>query len=166
MNRPERIEDNERPDSLVEQRDPELKPSLLQDRRGSVEVPPGAPAVRNSEANRDTIPLAEEARPAREAPTKQVERPSGESVWDNESEVRGYRERWSSIQTAFVDEPRQAVREADPLVQSVVKSLADRFAHQREELYTQWDRGDNVSTEDLRIAVQHYRTFFDRLLQL
>lgn len=166
MNRPERIEDNERQETLAEQRDPELKPSLLQERRGPVELPPSAPDVRNTEASRDTIVPAEEARPGREVPRRQVERPSGESVWDNESEVRGYRERWSSIQTAFVDEPRQAVREADQLVQSVVKSLADRFAHQREELYTQWDRGDNVSTEDLRIAVQHYRTFFDRLLQL
>jgi hypothetical protein len=174
MNRPERIDNDEIRDIPGEEQDPERRPSLLQERRGPVGVSAGPPPPRNLNPNREALAEAEEARVEREIPNKPevpaqnspVERPAAETVWNNESEIRDFRARWSSIQTAFVDEPRQAVREADQLVQSVVKTLADRFTHQREELYKQWDRGDNVSTEDLRIAVQHYRNFFDRLLHL
>lgn len=83
-----------------------------------------------------------------------------------ESEVANYRSRWSSIQTAFVDEPRQAVEDADSLVKSLLKQLAEGFTKERDRLAKQWDRGDNVSTEDLRVALQRYRSFFDRLLNV
>lgn len=72
--------------------------------------------------------------------------------------------RWSEIQTGFVDEPRQAVQQADALVLDVIKRIADSFGSERSELERQWDRGDNVSTEDLRQALQRYRSFFSRLL--
>ena len=52
------------------------------------------------------------------------------------------------------------------LVASLMKKLAEGFANERERLEKQWDRGDNVSTEDLRIALQRYRSFFDRLLKI
>jgi hypothetical protein len=84
----------------------------------------------------------------------------------SEPEVNDFRSRWNNIQTAFVDEPRQAVKEADQLVASLMKKLADGFANEREGLEHQWDRGDTVSTEDLRIALQRYRSFFDRLLKV
>jgi hypothetical protein len=84
----------------------------------------------------------------------------------SESEVGNHRSRWSNIQTAFVDEPRRAVEDADNLVASVMKQLAEGFANERARLEKQWDRGDNVSTEDLRIALQRYRSFFDRLLKV
>ena len=74
------------------------------------------------------------------------------------------RQRWSDVQTGFVDEPRKAVESADNLVASVMKRLAEGFAIERSNLEKQWDRGDNVSTEDLRVALQRYRSFFDRLL--
>ena len=74
------------------------------------------------------------------------------------------RKRWSDVQTGFVDEPRKAVESADNLVASVMKRLAEGFANERATLEKQWDRGDNVSTEDLRVALQRYRSFFDRLL--
>lgn len=83
-----------------------------------------------------------------------------------ESEVGDFRTRWSGIQTAFVDEPRRAVGDADSLVASVMKKLAESFANERARLEKQWDRGDKVSTEDLRIALQRYRAFFDRLLRV
>ena len=83
-----------------------------------------------------------------------------------ESDVADFRARWSNIQTAFVDEPRGAVENADNLVASLMKKLAEGFAHERENLEKQWDRGDNVSTEDLRVALQRYRSFFDRLLKV
>lgn len=82
----------------------------------------------------------------------------------SDSDVRDLRSRWSNVQTGFVDEPRRAVQEADNLVASVMKRLAEGFATERANLEKQWGRGDNVSTEDLRIALQRYRSFFDRLL--
>jgi hypothetical protein len=63
-----------------------------------------------------------------------------------------------------VDEPRQAVQEGDELVAGVVQRLAESFATERSSLEQQWDRGDQVSTEDLRVALQRYRSFFERLL--
>ena len=81
-----------------------------------------------------------------------------------ETEVTELRGRWTNVQSAFVDEPRHAVEEADKLVATVMQRLADGFAGERSSLEKQWDRGDNVSTEDLRVALQRYRSFFDRLL--
>lgn len=83
-----------------------------------------------------------------------------------DGEIDNFRSRWSDIQTGFVDEPRQAVEEADNLVASLMKELAEGFASERERLEKQWDRGDKVSTEDLRVALQRYRSFFDRLLRV
>jgi len=47
-----------------------------------------------------------------------------------------------------------------------MKRLANSFAKARSELEGQWGRGDKVSTEDLRVALQHYRAFFERLLNM
>ena len=77
-----------------------------------------------------------------------------------------YRSRWDTIQTSFVDEPRQAVERADSLVAEVMQELAKTFADERQKLEAQWGRGDNVSTEDLRVALQRYRSFFSRLLSI
>ena len=81
-----------------------------------------------------------------------------------EQDAGNLRKRWSDIQTAFVDEPRRSVEQADSLVAEVMKRLAEGFANERGSLERQWDRGDNVTTEDLRVALQRYRSFFDRLL--
>jgi hypothetical protein len=80
------------------------------------------------------------------------------------NELDNLRSRWKEIQTGFVDEPRKAVEQADGLVASAMKRLAEVFAQERSGLEQQWDRGDNVSTEDLRVALQRYSSFFDRLL--
>jgi hypothetical protein len=84
----------------------------------------------------------------------------------SESEMGDFRSQWSKIQTAFVDAPRRTVEGADKLVAAVMQRLAEGFANERSGLEKQWDRGDNVSTEDLRVALQRYRSFFDRLLKL
>lgn len=76
------------------------------------------------------------------------------------------RNRWTDIQAAFVDEPRGAVEKADALVSDAITKLAEGFARTRDELDKQWKRGDSVSTEDLRQALRHYRSFFDRLLNV
>ena len=72
--------------------------------------------------------------------------------------------RWQEIQTAFVDEPRESVEQADALVADLMQRLTASFANERAELEAQWDRGDEVSTEELRVALKRYRSFFDRLL--
>ena len=81
-----------------------------------------------------------------------------------DQELNDLRARWDRAQIGFVDEPRTAVEQADSLVATVVKRIAEQFAAERAELEHQWDRGDNVSTEDLRQALRRYRSFFDRLL--
>jgi hypothetical protein len=77
------------------------------------------------------------------------------------SEFRG---RWESVQTGFVDEPRRAVQNAHDLVDQLVERLAETFRRERDRLEGTWSSGADVSTEDLRIALQRYRSFFDRLL--
>jgi hypothetical protein len=84
----------------------------------------------------------------------------------SESEMGDFRSQWSRIQTGFVDEPRRTVKEADKLVAAVMQRLTEGFANERSGLEKQWESGDNVSTEDLRLALQRYRSFFDRLLKL
>jgi hypothetical protein len=72
--------------------------------------------------------------------------------------------RWKAIQTNFVDEPRQAVQDADALVADLMQRLAQMFAAERGNLESQWAGGGNVSTEELRQGLQRYRSFFERLL--
>jgi hypothetical protein len=75
-----------------------------------------------------------------------------------------FQQRWKEIQTRFVDEPRGAVEDADSLVANLMQQLANGFAKERERLEAQWGRGEDISTEDLRVALQRYRSFFQRLL--
>jgi hypothetical protein len=83
-----------------------------------------------------------------------------------DEELVGYRSRWDAIQTGFVDQPREAVEQADALVSQVVSRLTEVFKRERSTLEGQWTSGDNVSTEDLRIALTRYRSFFHRLLSM
>jgi hypothetical protein len=81
-------------------------------------------------------------------------------------ESKDLRAKWDAIQVGFVDEPRHAVERADSLVAAAMKRLAEMFAQEREQLEGQWDRGDSVSTEELRLALRRYRAFFGRLLSV
>ncbi|TMG24462.1 MAG: hypothetical protein E6H96_06635 [Chloroflexi bacterium] len=76
------------------------------------------------------------------------------------------RTRWEVVQTGFVDEPRQAVQQADELLAEAMKQVATTFAQERASLERQWAHGDDVSTEELRIALQRYRAFFERMLSM
>ncbi|MGW1071136.1 hypothetical protein ACWD4F_42400 [Streptomyces aureus] len=76
----------------------------------------------------------------------------------------GFRTRWQEVQNRFVDDPRDAVHTADALVADVMQRLASTFADHKQELEGQWNRGEQADTEDLRLALQHYRSFFNRLL--
>jgi hypothetical protein len=110
-----------------------------------------ATGTRTVEGTRDIVPDQK----------LQNDRP-GQLFPDNE--LNEFRGRWDKVQIGFVDEPRAAVEQADGLVATIVKRIAEQFAAERAELEHQWDRGDNVSTEDLRQALRRYRSFFDRLL--
>ncbi len=79
-------------------------------------------------------------------------------------ENNSFQRRWEELQTAFVDDPRRTVEQADELVAQVMQRLAEGFAAEREQLEAQWGRGEDISTEDLRVALQRYRAFFQRLL--
>ena len=73
--------------------------------------------------------------------------------------------RWEEIQASFVDEPQKSVEEADSLVSDLMQRVTTGLSSERERLEKQWAAGDDVSTEDLRVALTRYRTFFDRLLK-
>jgi hypothetical protein len=81
-------------------------------------------------------------------------------------DARTFQARWDAIQVGFVDEPRQAVEQADTLVAEALKRQAEIFAAARSDLEAQWARGQDVSTEDLRQALRRYRAFFGRVLKV
>jgi hypothetical protein len=80
--------------------------------------------------------------------------------------AKDFRSRWDAVQRSFVDDPRQAVRQADELVAQVMKSLAETFSNERAKLEAQVDQTDKASTENLRLGLRRYRSFFERLLSL
>jgi hypothetical protein len=80
--------------------------------------------------------------------------------------AQGFRSRWDEIQIGFVDDPRNAVKRADDLVGQVMNSLSETFANERSALDAQMNRNEDASTENLRVALRHYRSFFQRLLAL
>jgi hypothetical protein len=81
-----------------------------------------------------------------------------------EGQTEQLTERWEEIQGSFVDRPQEAVKEADALVADLVERVTGTLAKERQRLEQQWSQGDDVSTEDLRVAITKYRAFFDRLL--
>jgi hypothetical protein len=83
-----------------------------------------------------------------------------------DDEAQGLRSRWEDVQRGFVDEPREAVKKADDLVSDLVERLTKGFAETRSGLEEQWNKGEEASTEDLRVALTRYRAFFQRLLKV
>jgi hypothetical protein len=107
------------------------------------------------------LPSGDSAQPEPpSAASSNVER--GPLLPDDQSER--FTTRWNEIQASFVDQPRDSVEQADALVADLMQRLAAGFSNERERLEAQWGRGDDVSTEDLRVALTRYRSFFDRLL--
>jgi hypothetical protein len=84
----------------------------------------------------------------------------------SQERVQDLRQRWLELQAAFVDEPQKTVRQADELVAQVMKDLARGFADERGKLETHWNKGDKVSTEELRQTLRRYRSFFERFLSM
>jgi len=103
--------------------------------------------------------------PADASTTASVERESStEEVLFADDELEELRGRWTAVQAAFVDDPKECVQKADVLVSDLVEQLTTGFAGARSRLEEQWARGEQASTEDLRVALMHYREFFERLL--
>ena len=116
--------------------------------------------------DREGRPLADrEARPATNLDARSATPDQAISLFHDE-EGRGFRTRWDAIQTGFVDQPRAAVEQANALVGEMVNRLTDTFGSERSKLESQWTQGKEVSTEDLRIALKRYRSFFERLLSI
>ena len=106
-----------------------------------------------------------EEEPSRQAVESQEPAAETSPLFSSEESQR-FRSEWDAIQIGFVDEPRKSVEKADGLVASVIHRLAEIYAQERGKLEAQWDRGDDVSTEDLRLALRRYRSFFGRLLSV
>jgi hypothetical protein len=81
-----------------------------------------------------------------------------------QDETERFRRRWEELQAGFVDRPREMVEEADDLVGQLMQQLTTGFGEERSSLEAQWEKGEDVSTEDLRVALTRYRSFFNRLL--
>jgi hypothetical protein len=109
--------------------------------------------------------LARAQQPQQPAPAVQPPEQHSGPLFSKEDADK-LRKDWDSVQAGFVDQPRKAVEEADNLVAVTMKRLAEIFAEERAKLEQQWDRGDNISTEDLRLALHRYRSFFHRLLAI
>ncbi len=116
-----------------------------------------------------TNPKAAEATQVlpQEDPEVQVEKPTEdlEPLFEND-EAEKFRTQWMNIQSEFVENPQASVREADKLVADVLKSVTIGFHDRRTSLERQWNNGNNISTEDLRLMLKRYRSFFNRLLTL
>ncbi|MET9670072.1 hypothetical protein ABZY19_32715 [Streptomyces sp. NPDC006475] len=140
---------------------PPAKPAMPPRRKEMTDAAPAEPGER-------TTPATEDIRPsATEKTSHKTDTPSHdeEAVPLLDSGTEGdMRSRWSDIQQGFVDDPQAAVRSADALVAEVMQLLATTFADHKEGLEKQWHQGNEVATEDLRIALRQYRSFFDRLL--
>jgi hypothetical protein len=89
---------------------------------------------------------------------------STEELLFADDDLAELRARWTAVQAAFVDDPKECVQKADVLVSDLVEQLTSGFAHARSRLEEQWERGEDASTEELRVALMHYREFFERLL--
>ena len=96
----------------------------------------------------------------------EAERTGDDQELFRDDELQSFRSRWDEVQGRFVDEPREAVQNADELVSDLVKRLTSGFAETRSGLEDQWNKGEDASTEDLRVALTRYRAFFQRLLQV
>ena len=127
------------------------------------EAPVGEPVADESWVSKSMPYVA----PMGEATTHEA--PIGTNAGSSEGllsreESEHFRTRWNEIQGKFVDEPRSAVQQADALVSEVVEQITQMFANEHSSLESQWKQGNDVSTEDLRRALQRYRSFFNRLV--
>lgn len=114
---------------------------------------PAPPAPRGED---DALP--------RDAAVAEPSSDDGDVTLLDDAEADGFLERWREVQTRFVDDPQGAVRDADGLVAELMQSLAASFSEHKHGLEEQWQSGAEPGTEELRLALRQYRSFFQRLL--
>jgi hypothetical protein len=119
-----------------------------------------APAVETTAAEPESDPVGE----THEAEPSATHEPSADETLFAGDDLAELRARWAGVQAAFVDDPKDCVQKADVLVSDLVEQLTTGFTQARSRLEEQWSRGEDASTEDLRLALMHYREFFERLL--
>ncbi|MFD7234003.1 hypothetical protein ACFWAT_01685 [Streptomyces syringium] len=143
---------------------------LAATRQGTGDEAPGSPGA-PPEFPGEATTIGRQAREVREEDagrTTAGERRGAELAEENEpllgDEQKEFRARWQKIQSNFVDDPQDAVNAADQLVAETMRALATTFSDHKQGLEGQWHRGEEVATEDLRVALQRYRSFFNRLL--
>jgi hypothetical protein len=162
---------------IIDERQQPLPSSepLSPSRATSAAIPRTASTQAGAEAATDPVPaVAKQA-----APETGARRPSSASAPPAEAaavqptvalfpegDLQTFRARWDQVQASFVDDPRRAVQDADNLVASMVKRIAEQFAEQRAKLESQWSQGDDATTEELRRGLRQYRAFFERLLSM
>jgi hypothetical protein len=137
------------------QRSRDYRSAVIDER--PISSPSEAPVLQNT----DERPIS-----YKDAPVAQKKEDMAEGPLFRGEELQGFRSRWDQVQASFVDEPRLAVEQADGLVASMVKRLVEEFSTARADLEGQWDKGTDVSTEELRQVLRRYRSFFNRLLPI
>jgi cell division septation protein DedD len=137
------------------------EPEPVAENRADALPEPEAATETPADVVREPEPVADgvEAEP----PRVDHESSTAEMLFAGE-DVADLRSRWAGVQAAFVDNPKECVQKADHLVSDLVEHLTTGFAEARSRLEEQWSQGQEASTEDLRVALMHYREFFDRLL--
>jgi hypothetical protein len=133
-------------------------PPQATDQPGFTDQPRSAAPVRSADA-----PQAQTQSHAQAEPAGSDDALSADTLFADK-DLSDLRSRWNEVQATFVDDPRDCVQKADGLVSDTVEQLTSSFSHARSRLEEQWSRGEEASTEDLRLALKRYRDFFDRLL--
>lgn len=148
-----------------EQADPAASPRVVPPADGGLTTQQIAEATAEPVADRgDAGPAADRGGAGPAADTSGTDGQGQRAQLLATGELQGILNRWKEIQAGFVDEPRKAVQDADRLVADLMQGLARMFASEREQLEARWSAGDSVSTEDLRLSLRRYRSFFERLL--
>lgn len=162
-------EHSERPWGGAEVNNRDVEPQEAQGNAIREEVHPASSAEqRGSAGGLSTADIAAERHGGSEQvpATTRANADQGQTPLFPESDAQTFCSRWDKIQASFVDDPRNSVQQADTLVAEVMQRLAQTFSTERGELEGEWERGNDVSTEELRVALQRYRSFFGRLLSV
>jgi len=134
-----------------------MEPATAQTRQSAAAAEPSSATVR-------TDPPAAQTEPSGTETGMSTDQSRTNSLFADDTS--GFRSRWDDVQAAFVDDPKECVQKADTLVAEVVEQLTYGFSEARSRLEAQWSRGEEASTEDLRLALKRYREFFQRLLSV
>ncbi|OBJ12350.1 hypothetical protein [Mycobacterium colombiense] len=149
--------------------DQESQPAVAEAPQASDRTESFAPAEPSAPADAPSPAVDEESNRSQVASAGRstggtADESSTEQMLFADADLADLRARWAGVQAAFVDDPKDCVQKADALVSDLVDQLTKGFAGARARLEEQWARGEQASTEDLRLALMHYREFFERLL--